>query len=185
MYFAEPKTESARKQANLTKALLADLERETRHNHDISDCFACGHHMVDVSVRFCSERCRDFYDAGNPGLAQTWLQPKPRHANGMRATKTGFAINCAHCTVDFESKGLRCCSPKCEAELSKPAKARKQRRLDIPYYTVTASGHGYWQPKAALRSLGFTSVDCGFDGPAAWEKAKQMNTEASEARKAA
>jgi predicted nucleic acid-binding Zn ribbon protein len=220
MDFAETTTTTtlARKRESLTKAFIADNACDRAASHNIVNCFTCGFSMVYKNNRFCSDRCRAYFDDGNPGYAQTWLRPKTdyngivgwrvvagppglevgsdyynpfreafkaREPRNMRATKNGFAINCAHCAAEFESRGLRCCSPKCEAELSKPVTKRKQRRPDIPYYSIRSTGHGYWQPKAALRGLGFRSVDCGFDSPEAWAKAERLNMDASEARKAA
>lgn len=47
-------------------------------------------------------------------------------------------------------------------------------KVKIAYYVVK-KGHGYWQPKKAMRLLGFNSVRCGPDGPTAWAKAQEMN----------
>lgn len=43
--------------------------------------------------------------------------------------------------------------------------------VKIPYYVVK-KGHGYWQPSAAMRALGFESIPCGPDGPEAWARAQ-------------
>ena len=40
---------------------------------------------------------------------------------------------------------------------------------------MVKKGRGYWQPTAAMRHQGFSSIRCGLDGPAAWEKADQLN----------
>lgn len=66
--------------------------------------------------------------------------------------------------------------------MRKPVASRKQARPNIPYYSLKTNGHGYWQPSAELRKLGFTSVDCGFDGPDAWARAEELNSAAREAR---
>lgn len=47
-------------------------------------------------------------------------------------------------------------------------------RVKIPYYVVK-KGRGYWQPTASMRQRGFSSIRCGPDGPAAWEKADRCN----------
>ena len=55
----------------LTAAILADRARPTTQ-HNIVPCFVCGHTFVykgrrgDLNGRFCSMRCQDWYDAGNP-----------------------------------------------------------------------------------------------------------------------
>src|SRR5262249_8566114 len=62
----------------LTAALLADCERyatkQSRHN--IIPCFSCGSTFVyrgrqaDLNGRFCSMRCQDWFDDGNPSYEQ-------------------------------------------------------------------------------------------------------------------
>lgn len=47
-------------------------------------------------------------------------------------------------------------------------------RVKIPYYVVR-NGNGYWQPKPAMKLLGFESTACGPDGPEAWAKAEELN----------
>jgi hypothetical protein len=63
----------------LTKALLADRNLEvTTERTDITRCYMCGFGMLYRGSRFCSDRCRDVYDAGEPGHEQDWLhRPKP------------------------------------------------------------------------------------------------------------
>ena len=46
-------------------------------------------------------------------------------------------------------------------------------RVKIPYYTVRRNGRGFWEPRAAMRPFGFTSVPCGPDGPEAWAIAEE------------
>jgi len=102
----------------LAAALLADREREpSRHN--IVPCFVCGHTFVyggrrsDVSGRFCSLRCQDWYDAGNKLIADEMIY-RWRDGRPMPKTSDAFRTNCAHCRKEFESLGLRCCSSECE-----------------------------------------------------------------------
>ena len=62
----------------LTAALLADREhhatKQSRHN--IIPCFSCGTTFVyrgrqaDLNGRFCSMRCQDWFDDGNPSYEQ-------------------------------------------------------------------------------------------------------------------
>src|SRR5215471_17527312 len=53
----------------LTAALLADRDRPGSPTHNIVPCFVCGYTFVyrgrrdDLNGRFCSLRCRDWYDA--------------------------------------------------------------------------------------------------------------------------
>jgi hypothetical protein len=159
--------------------------------NDAIVCFSCGRGMTYRGSRFCSKRCRDWYDTGNPGYPQLRLQShraSDRTTGNipMKPTRDGFKIRCAHCRVEFESRGLRCCSAECEAKLKKPVADRGRRRpKKIPYYVVKVSGHGHWQPSQALRALGFASVDLGFDGPEAWKEADRLSGAARQVRKAA
>ena len=62
----------------LTEALLADRSRGETDRNDITKCFMCRTGMMYRGSRFCSDRCRNFYDAGEP--EQDWLhRPKPEH----------------------------------------------------------------------------------------------------------
>src|SRR5215813_7351928 len=40
---------------------------------------------------------------------------------------------------------------------------------------VVKRGKAFWQPTKVMRALGFFSVPCGSDGPAAWAIAEQWN----------
>lgn len=46
--------------------------------------------------------------------------------------------------------------------------------MKIPYYVVKG-GRGFWQPTKEMRQLGFMSVACGPDGPAAHAVAAKWN----------
>jgi hypothetical protein len=97
----------------LTAAILADHARPTTQ-HNIVPCFVCGHTFVykgrrgDLYGRFCSMRCQDRYDAGNPVAVTDSIEC------GMKRGSKGFCIDCAECHKEFESLGLRCCSTECE-----------------------------------------------------------------------
>lgn len=45
---------------------------------------------------------------------------------------------------------------------------RSLGKIDIAYYVVIA-GRGYWRPNARMKTLGFSDVRCGVDGPPAWK----------------
>jgi hypothetical protein len=83
----------------LAKALLADRNRPVTERTDIGKCFVCERGMMYRGSRFCSERCREWFDAGNQPPIEPVLKTR---------------INCANCGQEFDSKGLRCCSTKCE-----------------------------------------------------------------------
>ena len=46
--------------------------------------------------------------------------------------------------------------------------------VKIRHYVVKR-GKGFWQPTNKMREVGFGSVPCGPDGPAAWALAEQWN----------
>jgi hypothetical protein len=104
----------------MTKAALAAvIERDLLSDDEKSrvtettSCFMCGIGMIDRGSRFCSHRCRLYYDSGAPGYAQDYArQPKIKY--GMSMGPHGFYRRCAHCQYEFESNGLRCCSTECE-----------------------------------------------------------------------
>lgn len=159
--------------------LASEIERDLLRDkepprHNIVACFMCGYMFVYRGSRFCSDRCRDFYDAGEPGHEQDWLKSKPNNY-GI----TGWKVVAGPPGIEIGSdyyKLLR-------GAFGRRKVKAKAKRNKIPNYTVKANGHGYWQPSAVCRSLGFMSVDCGFDGEGARLKAQTLNAAASEARK--
>ena len=96
----------------------------------------------ELNGNFCCSRCQDWYDggyrpiehdhaekayktpidrwrvvAGPPGVevgAPYYAGVFPRSSTTMTMTKKGYRIRCASCHREFESKGLRCCSPACQ-----------------------------------------------------------------------
>ena len=93
----------------LAEAILADRNRPSAERTDIAECFMCGTGMMYRGSRFCSPRCRDFYDDGVPGHDHDWRRPKLGPMSHL-----AFRIDCACCSKTFDSKGLRCCSTGCE-----------------------------------------------------------------------
>jgi hypothetical protein len=119
-------------QSTLAKAIEADLlaDKPVAKN-DAMSCHACGRPYMyrgprgDNSGRFCSDRCRDAYDAGlpayDPGRKSTTaalvdpLAGSRQLSRGIkRRAAHGWIIECFGCGQDFDSTGLRCCSVKCE-----------------------------------------------------------------------
>jgi hypothetical protein len=125
----------------LAAALKADLLRtDGPATPSIDDCFLCGRSFVyrgptgDDSGRFCSDRCREGYDGGrrtsedlNPFKITKWRviaggNPGYRPpSTPMRRGPVGWHIACAGCHREFQSQGLRCCSPDCERRLRERA----------------------------------------------------------------
>ena len=125
------------KTEQLAAALLADRNREVQERTDITKCFICGYSMVYRGSRFCSDRCREWFDAGNnpvdnyenysltgwrviagpPGIeigSDYYAGIFGRQPPGMKPSRYGFYIPCAHCKKDFECKGEgRTCSDEC------------------------------------------------------------------------
>lgn len=168
--------------ARLANALLADRAgRDTATSrHNIVACFTCGFtfvykgHTGDLNGRFCSMRCQDWYDAGNPPIGSqiAAINAAPLEAWKVVAGPPGVEIGSSY--YDEFLAAARSGSRVKRRRSTKPA--RKPRRPAT--YSVRINGHGYWQPGAALRRLGFQLVDCGFDGPEARAQAERLNAEA-------
>ena len=174
------------KAQTLAAALLADRNRATVERTDITACFMCARGMLYRGSRFCSDRCRDYYDEGNPGHLQDWRHPVITYRT---------RIPCAHCRKEFDSKGLRCCSSECEraykdrkdnlavmAEAGIEAKAKRQceqcgavipqwRKVSIGVGSGPQIGIQKGPPRFAFRTISARAVgagrDCG-DGASAW-----------------
>lgn len=56
--------------------------------------------------------------------------------------------------------------------------------VKIRHYAVKR-GKGFWQPTRKMKAVGFGSVPCGPDGPAAWSIAEQWNLRWDETRSGA
>jgi len=110
------------KQSDIAAVIERDLLRaESKPNANIVACWSSARtfryrgRQGDLNGNFCSLRCQDWYDAGNPALHQEsttvyrWRDDSP-----MRMGKHGFLINCANCGQEFDNKGLRCCTTDCE-----------------------------------------------------------------------
>jgi hypothetical protein len=70
--------------------------------------------VVTVSGRFCSARCREWFDVGNPPYDSHYASKADPRWYSLPTGPHGFLIDCAGCGRRFDSKGLRCCSPECE-----------------------------------------------------------------------
>ena len=110
------------KQSSIAAVIERDLLRSNdKPSSNIVACWSCARtfryrsRQGPLNGNFCSLRCQDWYDAGNPAL-----HPEPtivyrwRDGHPMRMGARGFLINCARCGQEFDSKGLRCCTPDCE-----------------------------------------------------------------------
>ena len=114
----------------LARAILADRERLSDEDTgpvltegSPTLCFACRrsfmYHLDPAdgrNVRFCSWRCQNAYD--DPGIVYSdpVIRYTYRDERRMMPRGAGFAHRCLGCGHEFVSKGLRCCSPACEAK---------------------------------------------------------------------
>ena len=99
----------------LADALLRDRARQqgsTSANYP--ECMACGRSYSRGVGRFCSDNCQAGFDNGlgphDPGYASK----STARWYSLPMGRTGFLIDCAACKKQFDSRGLRCCSPECE-----------------------------------------------------------------------
>jgi hypothetical protein len=84
---------------NLAAKVEAKPQQSTR------ECFTCGRSYIGGVHRFCSENCQAAFDNGLPPYAP--LDPRKFYS-------LPIPIQCCGCNRQFDSKGLRCCSPDCE-----------------------------------------------------------------------
>jgi predicted nucleic acid-binding Zn ribbon protein len=149
------------REQRLAAALIADRNRIKVERTDITKCFVCGTGMMYRGDRFCSDRCRDFYDTGAPGFDQDWLQARiiyrDRAGARMKMGSKAFVIRCPHCRKDFDRKGLRCCSTECE---------RKHRERQDNLAAMAEVG---MTPAPAKR----TCAECGERIPT-WRKGRRV-----------
>jgi predicted nucleic acid-binding Zn ribbon protein len=118
--------------ATLAKFMERDRARQTQDCNSepvvsgSSKCVACGRSFSRGVGRFCSEECREAYDRGFPAHQKTepqyfWCEGtdlnRPDMYRPMPISGQGFALECVQCKQTFFSKGLRCCSDKCERKL--------------------------------------------------------------------
>jgi hypothetical protein len=151
--------------------LAAVIERDLLHNKrvdrdDITKCCTCGAGMVYRNNRFCSDRCRDYYDAGNPGLSQDWLRPKSNYG------VIGWKVVAGPPGLEIGSDYY---VPLGDAFVEREDRRQaKKSELRIPHYVIR-KGRGSWRPNPRLRAAGFQTIDCGPDGPSAQAIAQQWN----------
>jgi hypothetical protein len=107
-----------------TKELARAIERDllrTETKTKAPECFACGRPFLpkpstgdDNTHAFCSPRCREAYDNGFPAYDPAYTNKTNPRWYSLPMGRHGFLIPCAGCGKEFDSKGLRCCSPACE-----------------------------------------------------------------------
>ena len=144
------------KAESIERQIIADrAERAARTGEDTPECVACGRATLSPDG-FYHQRCRDWIARGEStardrGRLDRFAYASLRHVagpdaghlpRGMRAGPSGFFIRCHHCEMEFESKGLRCCSDDCERSL--------QRAEDAGGYRSDPPGTGTRQPPSAI-----------------------------------
>ena len=103
------------------KGIAASIERDLLtarpERQTYPECFSCGRTFTPkVHARFCSERCREWFDNGNPPHDPHYASKTNQRWYSLPMGKHGFLINCFGCGKQFDSKGLRCCSRDCERD---------------------------------------------------------------------
>jgi hypothetical protein len=110
--------------AALARQILAERKAPTGKIQQI--CLACGRPYTDGDSRFCHPRCRDAFDAGLPAYEPIDISKYYSLPMGP----TGFRIKCACCKANFDSKGLRCCSPDCERDFRRKQELNAELKED-------------------------------------------------------
>jgi hypothetical protein len=157
------------KKETLARAILADRNRP-QTDTSVMACFACGRSYApkppsgDDSTRFCSDNCRQAYDAGFPAYEPLNIDKFYSLPKGPK----GFYINCLGCDRRFDSKGLRCCSLECERKYREREQARAvmaEIDMDAPVKRQCEECGGAiprWRNgRAVSRSARFCSPKCG------------------------
>jgi hypothetical protein len=113
--------EQSRIASPLSKALAREMLAERKApTLDLLHCFACGRRFIyrgpkgDESGRFCSTRCREAFDQGLPAYDPDYASKSNQRWYHLPLGPTGFLIARVGCGQQFDSKGLRACSPACE-----------------------------------------------------------------------
>jgi len=168
-----------------------DLLRERPATPEAQTCFACGRSYAKGDGRFCSVRCRDAFDNGNPAYGQARAQAPStdwvviagppgtvgsRYASDLPTRGGGRLITCKGCQREFVSKGLRCCSPQCEKRyrehLEIEATMREVSAEAAPKRRCEACGAAIprWTKggRAVKKTVRFCSDNC-------WQKAKRQS----------
>ncbi len=117
----------------------ASIEREAELAATRSQalgCHCCGRPFVykgprgNDGGRFCSDRCREAYDAGAPAFDPLYgTKSDPRFYN-LPFAPGGFRISCGGCGKGFTSKGLRCCPSKRDAERERRPLSQHAPKVD-------------------------------------------------------
>jgi hypothetical protein len=105
------------------------------------ECFACGRGMTYRGHRFCGLRCRDWFEAGNPGHAHDWLRPKIDQY-GI----TGWKVIAGSPGIEIGSdyyKPIRDAFERRKASKGRNKVVRLRTGNKIPNYIVRANGHGH------------------------------------------
>jgi hypothetical protein len=115
----------------------ATTTEEARHN--IVPCVACGYTYAykgrhgELSGRFCSPKCQNWYDAGGSAYgapdevsltdwkvvagdnvgADYYTLILGHTSIAMKRSTSGLKIKCVGCSKEFDSRGLRYCSNTC------------------------------------------------------------------------
>jgi hypothetical protein len=176
--------------AKLAAAILADRNRKpAESSHNIVECFACGYTFMyaagasDLNGRYCSRRCQDWHDAGNP-MVLGGAEQKARYSDvqleawKVTAGPPDLEVGSSYYAA-FLAEASKGGADHHHRPGKRSAKSKLARKRRPAIYTVQINGHGVWQPGAELRRMGFERVDCGFDGPEARAAAAALDADAA------
>lgn len=106
--------------AALRRALIAERLKtpgSSPAQPPVGPCFVCGVSFVQTESRFCSDRCRDSFDAGARPFervtSKDHMERFPVSAMILGQGAKGAIIQCLGCKKRFESLSLRYCSKEC------------------------------------------------------------------------
>jgi hypothetical protein len=115
---------SKRKRTPLAEAIERDILADRKPDSKSQECFTCGRPFLKLGERFCSEWCRESFDAGAPPHDPIQVSKSKPRWYSLPIGRHGFLIDCRGCGRTFDNVGLRCCSTDCERSL------RRKEQLD-------------------------------------------------------
>lgn len=118
------------KRAAIRAAIIDDRTKTSPPRVSVGPCFTCGRSCVQTEGRFCSDRCRNSFDAGArpyepPPTSREIMERFPVSDKILGQGNRGAVIKCPGCKRRFESLGLRYCSKDCRDRAEQRANLRE------------------------------------------------------------
>jgi hypothetical protein len=147
--------------AAIARELISEGKKPATGRHHIMPCFTCGHDFDwnRTRSRFCSDRCRDYYDETRrrfqPYSAVDTLRRFPVSDKILGQGSNGAIIECRGCGTRFESVGLAYCSRDCTAakDTARKPEMMPGKRRDSRHANAAAKQAEYRRRKAAAGTL--------------------------------